>query len=219
MPSHAHPSARRPPVIGLVGGIGAGKSTVAGLLAELGCVVCDSDSLARESFSDPAIIDGLRSRWGERVFAKDGSIDRRRIAAIVFSDAEARAFLEGLTHPWIESRRHRLFAAAPASTKALVIDAPLLLEAGLAAQCDAVLFVDASRDLRLSRVALHRSWDEDELARREAAQWPAERKRAQSTHVILNDGDSASLRRQAGEFLDRVIRDRALRDTPPEAPT
>lgn len=194
----------RPPTIGLVGSIGAGKSTVAGMLAELGCVVCDSDALARESFEDPRIRQALRDRWGGRILAQDGTIDRRAIAAIVFADPAERAFLESLTHPWIESRRKALFAAAPPGTRALVIDAPLLLEAGLGPRCEAILFVDAPRPTRLERVQRRRGWDAAELARREQAQWPLERKRAAATHVLVNDGSMARLRTSVGRVLEEL---------------
>jgi len=204
----------RPPVIGLVGGIGAGKSTVARALADLGCVVCDSDALARASLADQEIRQRLRARWGERVLAADGSIDRRAVAAIVFSDPAERAFLEGLTHPWIEAQRSALFAHAPPSAKALVIDAPLLLEAGLARQCDAILFVEAPRSERLERVTTDRAWSVEELDRREAAQWPEERKRASSTHVIVNGGDLSQLRLKVERFLESLLRDRSTSGPP-----
>ena len=197
--------AASPPIIGLVGGIGAGKSTVAAVLRELGCLVSDSDELARQSFRDPAVVGQLQERWGSRVLTADGSIDRREVAAIVFADAEERRFLESIVHPWIERRRAAQFASAPPGTPALVIDAPLLLEAGLGPQCDAVLFVDAPRPLRLARVMANRGWDDAELARREAAQWPVERKRSTASHVIDNGGDQGGLREQLAEVL-RTLR-------------
>ncbi len=196
--------ARRPPILGLVGGIGSGKSTVARMLAEEGCVVCDSDALARESFADPAIRTQLRAWWGDRAFAADGSVDRSAIAAIVFADAAERRRLESLTHPWIEARRKALFAAAPPGSRALVIDAPLLLEAGLGDQCDAVVFVDSKLEDRVSRVAAGRGWDAAQLARRESAQWPLDRKRSSADHVVRNDGSPESLRAQVRALLHKV---------------
>lgn len=198
--------AAHPPIIGLVGGIGAGKSTVASVLRELGCLVSDSDELARASFRDPAVIRRLQERWGSGILAAEGSIDRRAVAGIVFADAAERCFLESIVHPWIERRRAAQFAAAPPGTPALVIDAPLLLEAGLGPQCDAVLFVDAPRPVRLARVMAARGWDDAELARREAAQWPLDRKRAASSQVIENDGDLAGLREQLGRVLEGLRR-------------
>lgn len=192
------------PIIGLVGGIGSGKSTVAQVWRELGCCVSDSDRLARESFEDPAIRAALRSWWGDAAFGADGSPDRAAIAKIVFADPAARARLEGIVHPWIESRRVATFAAAPAGTVAFVIDAPLLLEAGLDRECDAVVLVDAPRSAREARVRGRSGWSADELARREAAQWPIERKLAKATDVIVNDGDLASLHTSARRVLDAI---------------
>lgn len=186
-----------------MGGIGAGKSTVASILRELGCVVSDSDAVAREALSDPSIRERLRERWGDRVLAADGAVDRRAVAGIVFTDPTERRWLESLTHPWIEVRRQERFASAP-SAPALVIDAPLLLESGLDRQCDAILFVDAPREQRLARVRATRGWEQQELALREAAQWPLDRKRAMATEVIVNDGDPAAIRPQVARALDRI---------------
>ena len=206
----------RLPVIGLVGGIGAGKSTVARAFEAEGCVVADSDHLARQAFSDPGIRRTLLGWWGDRVRACEGChaepdsmpppVDRKAVAAIVFGSPAERARLEGLVHPWIAQRRAELFAAAPAGTRALVIDAPLLLEAGLDAQCDRVVFVETPAELRRERVRASRGWDPAELNRREAAQWPLDRKRDSADHVLRNDGDPASLRAQVRAVLDEACR-------------
>ena len=186
----------RLPTLGLTGAPGAGKSTIARELAALGCVVADSDALAREAYDDPEVRGALAARWG--------TVDRRAVADIVFRSPGDRAFLESLVHPWIARRRAELFAAAPPGTRALVIDAPLLLEAGLGAACDRVIFVDCALETRQSRVASSRGWSPAELARREAAQWPLDRKRSLAHHVIRNDGDPASLRAQVRAVLDEV---------------
>ncbi len=200
-------SAARPPTIGLAGGIGAGKSRVAALLTELGCVVSDSDADARAVLAEPEIIAMLRSWWGDEVVGADGAIDRSRVAARVFADAEARARLEGLVHPRVHERRAARFAAAPSDTRALVIDAPLLFEAGLDAECEAILFVEAPRDVRLARVAANRGWSDAELAAREAAQWPIEEKRSRATVVIDNThDDDDALRNRIASALDTIIR-------------
>jgi dephospho-CoA kinase len=126
------------------------------------------------------------------------------IAAIVFDSPAERARLEALLHPWIAKRRAELFAAAPPGTRALVIDAPLLFEVGLDAQCSAVIYVDSPLETRLARVRATRGWSPADLARREDAQWPLDRKRASAHHVIHNDGDPASLRAQVCAVLDEV---------------
>lgn len=193
------------PVIGLVGGIGSGKSLVASQLRQLGCLVCDSDAMARDVLRDPRVRDQLIQWWGSGIVDRDGEIDRGRVAAIVFAREEERRRLEGLVHPVVEARREALFANPPPGTKALVIDAPLLLEAGLGEKCDAIFFVDAPRAVRLARVAATRGWTPDEVDRREAAQWPLDRKREAADTVLRNDDDPASLRQQVAQALDLVL--------------
>jgi dephospho-CoA kinase len=150
MPDHTKP------VIGIAGGIGSGKSTVARVLAELGCVVCDSDALGRAALRDPVIRQELVRWWGDDIVDARGEIDRGAVAAIVFRDPAERRRLEGLTHPWIEARRREQFAGAPDSATAFVIDAPLLYEVGLDAECDAVIFVETERAIRLDRLRASR---------------------------------------------------------------
>jgi len=198
---HSQP---HPPTLGLTGGIGAGKSTVARILAEEGCLVCDSDALAREALNHPSIRAEILSWWGDRVRAPDGAIDRAKLGEVVFSSLGDRKRLEALVHPWIERHREQLFASPPPGTRALVIDAPLLLEAGLGAVCHRVIFVDSPLELRLERVRANRGWSAEELARREAAQWPLDQKRACAHHVVSNEGDPASLRAQVRAVLDEA---------------
>ena len=193
-----------PPVIGLTGSIGAGKSTVARILGELGCVVVHSDEHARAALRDPAVRDTIVSWWGTDVLDADGAIDRAAVARRVFSDPAERTRLEGLTHPWIEARRREVFDAAPADAPALVIDAPLLLEAGLDAECDAVIFVDAPRPVRLARVA-ERGWDDAELARREDSQLPLDEKRSRADHSLWNDGDLDDLSVRVRTILQNIV--------------
>ncbi len=193
------------PVIGVTGAIGAGKSTVSGMLRDLGCVVADSDLMSREALGDVQVRQELVDWWGRTVLSPDGTLDRGQIARIVFADPQQRKRLEGLVHPWINRRRRDLYAAAPASTPALVIDAPLLLEAGLAGECQTIVFVDARRELRLERLKRARGWTEVELNRREGAQWPLDRKRQCAHHVVSNEADLVSLRAQVCALLGEVI--------------
>lgn len=194
------------PVIGLTGGIGSGKSTVANLLRDLGCVVCDSDALGRAALHDPVIREQLVARWGDDVLDADGEIDRSAVGAIVFSDPEERRFLQSLSHPWIERKRREQFEAAGDHVPAFVIDAPLLLEAGLGGQCDAVIFVDAPPELRLERVRRSRGWDEAELHRREQSQWPLDRKRQSADYVVVNDVDEDTLAGAVRQVLARILK-------------
>lgn len=192
------------PIIGLAGGVGAGKSAVGECLGRLGCVVIDSDARAKALLDDPAVRDRLARWWGDRVLRPDGTIDREVVAGIVFSDRAQRERLEGLIHPMLaDSRAEIIRKAAQSGAVGVVIDAPLLIEAGLDAMCDAVIYVDAPLQERLRRVAESRGWDAAELARRESAQTPLEKKRRRSHYVVRNTGSTDDL---CGEVF-RVFRE------------
>ncbi len=191
-------------IIGIVGGVGAGKSTVAGILAGLGCVVADSDAMAREALRDPDLRAEILSWWGPAVLDESGAIDRSAVARIVFARPRQRQRLESLVHPWIRSRRRALFKQAPSATAALVIDAPLLFEAGLDRECTAVIFVDTDRPRRLDRLVESRGWDETELARREESQLSLDDKRARSDYRVINNGDLDELSEQIRRILNEL---------------
>lgn len=197
--------AARRPVIGVTGAIGAGKTTVAGMLADEGCLVADSDALARDALADPEVRAQLVSWWGKGILDDRGAVDRAAVGRIVFGRPPERLRLESIVHPWIERRRQAMFAAAPVETPALVIDAPLLLEAGVDRHCDAVIFVDARRDQRLQRLAAWRGWDEAEMAKREDSQLPLDEKRSRSDYVLSNDGDLETLREQVRRTLNDIL--------------
>ncbi len=193
------------PIIGIAGGIGAGKSSVARILAELGCVVSESDVLARAALREVPIRDQLVRWWSEKILDGDGEIDRSKVASIVFADAGQRRKLEQLVHPWVEERRREHFAHSPQDVPAFVIDAPLLFEAGLDAECDAVIFVEASPAARLGRVAASRGWNEGELAKREESQMGLDEKRRRADYVVENNGDWSELKEQVRGILNQIV--------------
>jgi len=187
-----------PIIIGLAGGVGSGKSAVARELAQLGFLVLDFDALAREALDRSEVRATLAQWWGTGVLrGSPERVDRGAVARIVFADDSQRRRLEALIHPLIKPTRAQALALLGSTAPApagLVLDAPLLFEAGLDAICDAVVFVEAPRAVRLERVRRERGWDEAELDRRDAAQWPLDRKRAACRHIIRNDHqDSADL--------------------------
>jgi dephospho-CoA kinase len=195
----------RKPIIGIIGGIGSGKSFVANLFGELGARVINSDDLVHAVYSREDVKSTLRVWWGDEVFSHDGSVDRKAIAKRVFADAEQRRRLEQLVHPLVNQQRERMMEAAkddPAVT-AFIWDTPLLVETGLNRLCDAVVFVDAPVQTRLARVA-SRGWDEAELVRRENSQMPLDNKRKISDYVISNAADAASARSQVRLVFSRI---------------
>jgi len=195
----------RPPVIGLAGGVGSGKSAVAANFSDLGCIVLDADRQVRELLGHDDVRDKIIQWWGERVLDESGALDRSAIASIVFEDEAQLHRLESLLHPRVIAMQREVIAKADAErTPAVVLDVPLLFEAGMDAECDAVLFIDAPEKARLERVVKNRGWDREELARRQARQWPLERKKAASDFVVTNDGDLADLKTQVERIFERI---------------
>jgi dephospho-CoA kinase len=198
---------QRKPIIGIVGGIGSGKSFIARCFAEAGCHVIDSDAQVRAAYNDPAVIETLRQWWGPQVMLPTGQVDRAFIARTVFSDAGQRLRLEQLLHPLVNATREREMAqwADDPGLLAFVWDTPLLLEAGLAGACDAIVFVDAPLDQRLRRVRETRRWEPDELQKRENLQWPLDKKREIADYVLSNTADAARVRDQVRDLLPQIL--------------
>jgi dephospho-CoA kinase len=204
---HSRPRARRfgntKPIIGLVGGIGSGKSTVADEFKRHSGTVIAADALGHEALRQPSIRDAVVRRWGPGILAADGTIDRKRLAAEVFSSSEGRKQLEALVFPWIEERVRAAVAEADASpeTRFVLLDAAVMLEAGWGDVCDHLVFVDVPRAERLRRLVENRGWTEAELTAREAAQLPLSEKQARCDFVIDNSGPLAAL----GPQVERIL--------------
>jgi dephospho-CoA kinase len=193
------------PVIGLVGAIGAGKSTAARCFASRGGFVIDADSLGHEALRRSEVVAALVRMWGEGIRKPDGSLDRREIGRIVFADPARRNALEATVFPYIGERTRQEIAAAQANPGAafVVLDAAVLLEAGWGELIDRLVFVDAPRDVRVERLLQRSGWQEDELVAREAAQWPAEGKKMRADAVIVNDAGPAELQGRVDRLLAR----------------
>jgi len=199
---------RAVPVIGILGGIGSGKSTVAAEFGRQGCAVIDADAIAKSAYEDPAVVAELREWWGDQALDGAGQVDRKAVGALIFDDAAAKARLEQLIHPRVHAERRRLherYAADP-SVKAVIEDTPLLLEAGLAKHCDALVYVDAPLELREARVRERRGWSPGALQRRERRQASLDIKRAKADYSIRNDADPAGLAPQVRDVLSQVSR-------------
>ena len=194
------------PIIGIVGGIGSGKSFVADLFKEQGCLVIHSDELVREAYNLTEVKDTLRRWWGDAVFASDGQVDRRAVARKIFTNNDDRQKLEGLLHPLVDRRRIELMSQSLGNSQVLafVWDTPLLVETGLNSQCDAVIYVEAPDAVRKARVQASRGWDGAELIRRENLQLPLDKKREISDYVVVNTADADNTRGQVKEVLSRI---------------
>jgi dephospho-CoA kinase len=195
----------RPAVLGLLGGIASGKSTVAAALRERGAAVLDADEEARAALEDPALVEKLVARHGRSILAADGrSIDRAALARATFDHPEHVSHLEALVHPRVRERLDRRLRRhlERADVPVVVLDVPLLLEASdLARRCDLLLFVESPAPERRKRAMARRGWTGDELDRREARQLAPEEKRRRADVVLVNDGSEAELRRKVLEWL------------------
>jgi dephospho-CoA kinase len=193
------------PVIGLVGGIGAGKSTAARLLATLGGRAVDADAIGHEALEQGDIRREVLDRWGGRanLLKPDGRIDRRALGRVVFENSVDRCALQEAVFPYIRERTVAAIAAAQTdpTVRFVILDAAVMLEAGWDGVCDKVVYVDAPRTVRLARVAERSGWTDAELAAREAAQWPEERKKAAADAIVVNAGGPDELRRKFEELF------------------
>ncbi|CAN5609566.1 dephospho-CoA kinase [soil metagenome] len=198
--------------IGLTGPIGCGKSTVAGWLAEAGGVVVDADRLARQVTApgEPAL-GQIRERFGQQVFASDGSLDRAVLAKTVFADGGSLRDLERIVHPAVRERLVAEVAAADAvGAPFVVIEAIKLVEGGYAAECDEVWLVECSVETQRARL-LGRGMSADDIERRLATQGSdlVNRLGQAATHRVVTDGDIKVVRAEVQRMMER------LREYPP----
>jgi dephospho-CoA kinase len=196
-------------VVGLIGGIGSGKSAVAAALARRGARVIDGDRLGHEALRQPEIRAELVRRWGEDVLDGGKEISRRKVAGIVFAATpEARAelkALEALVLPYIGRRIREEIEAAKAdpSARLVVLDAAVLLEAGWNNACDRIVYVHAPREVRLRRVAEGRGWSAKEVAARERLQLSLTEKATRADDVVDNSGSPEQTEAQVDALLRR----------------
>lgn len=195
------------PVLGLVGGIGSGKSYIASLFARRGAIVLDADKFGHEALMQPAIKQQIKAIWGDEVFTADCEVDRKKLGHRVFSQPEEKLKLEALVFPYIGQAIEQALEQAEKNRniKLAILDAAILLETGWKEHCTAVVFVDASLPKRLERVA-RRGWSEEELIRREATQWPLEKKKRACQHIIPNEGDEVFTERLVNDLIIRYSR-------------
>ena len=182
-------------IIGLTGGIGSGKSTVAALLAERGATIVDADQLAREivQVGEPALTD-IAHVFGSDVISSDGTLNRAALAQKAFATPEATEQLNAITHPRIHALTDERFAAAAeAGVEVLVYDMPLLIENGLTGRCDKVIVVIADQETRIQRLVEHRGLAIDDARRRMAAQLSDKERASHADIIIDNSGDKAAL--------------------------
>jgi len=191
-------------IVGLTGGIGAGKSLVADLLARRGAAILDTDAIAREVVQPPSdVLDGIAREFGRGVIGADGALDRAALAKIVFADETRRRRLNELTHPEILKRVLSRIGAYPPS-EVVVVVVPLLFESGFDRNCQAVIAVVAPEAMRIVRVMVRDGTTEADVRARMRAQLPPEEYERRHAIVVHNDGDQAALEREVDAVWRRL---------------
>ncbi len=196
-------------MIGIVGGIGAGKSTASAALADLGCAVIDADAIGHKMLAEPDVQSQLRRRWGDKVFAPDGTVDRAAVGQIVFNAPAELEALNAIMWPPMGDRIAQLIAKAStqASVPAIVLDAAILFESGWDALCTHVLFVDSPDADRAHRSA-GRGLDFDAWKSREKTQIPLDIKRLRCYRTVDNSSSVSHLLQQVRLIYHQILHDR-----------
>ena len=199
------PSDGKPPVVGLLGGIAAGKTAVAGLFAQLGATVVSADAIAHAVLDRPEIRDRIVARWSD-VGGADGRIDRERLAERVFGRPQELAALEAITHPAIVAALREQLDESRGSDDvlAVVLDAPLLFEAELDRLCDLLVLVDCPAEVRRKRAAA-RGWAPGELGRRESHQQPLAAKRERADVILDGNAPIETTFQQVQQLWRRTL--------------
>ncbi|MFV0406490.1 MAG: dephospho-CoA kinase [Propioniciclava sp.] len=182
--------------VGLTGGIGSGKSTVARLLADHGATIIDADVLAREAVAPgTAGLQAVVDRFGPDILRPTGDLDREALGRIVFNDPDARTDLNAIVHPWVRNQTGAVRASAlAADPQAVVVEViPLLVETGQAEDFDEVIVVDVPVETQIARVRSRSGLSEPEIRSRIEAQASREARLAAATIVVDNTGDLADL--------------------------
>lgn len=216
----AGPVGKRCPVIGLVGGIGSGKSAVAGIFRGLGAVVIDADAIAHDVLRRPGVIKEIAETFGRDVL-EEGAVSRPRLAAKAFNDKSLIDKLNRIIHPAVIEETRQVIESerggegrgdrgdrGDRGCGVIVIDAPLLFEAGVDQLCDVIVLVDASDEVRKRRLADKRGWAWDEVLRREKFQDSLISKRRRADYIIDNNGPFENAAAQIARLLRDIAGDR-----------
>ena len=201
-------SANRPYIIGLTGGSGTGKSEAAKFLASLGAVHLDADAISHE-LTEPGgeALEPIRAEFGEDVFREDGTLDRRALANITFSDPARKRALEAILHPRIQRDIMRgIDRAAEEGAKVVILDVPLLFETGMDALCDETWVLSADPETQVARVMMRDRVEREQVEARIQNQMPAEEKEKLATQVIPTERPMEKTQAELASMYQQVLK-------------
>ena len=196
------------PIIGILGGIGSGKSTVAAEFVKLGCKVIDADKIAHELLEKEAVREKIVGLFGQAILSSAGKVDRRKLAEVVFADVDKLSSLNKTIHPLVLERAEVLIKQynRENQAKAIVLDMPLLAEVGWAGRCNKLIFVDCKRQLRLDR-AKKMGFDENQFKIRENFQISLDNKAGLADNIIDNNSGFLALAKQVADIFSFTVDD------------
>jgi dephospho-CoA kinase len=198
---------KKKPIIGILGGVGSGKSTVAAEFAKLGCEVIDADRIAHELLSRSAVREKIVASFGEAVLDLAGEIDHRKLANIVFADADKLSLLNKIIHPLVLERAEELIKRVKRQNqvKAIVLDMPLLVEVGWAKRCDKLIFVECKQQLRAKRAEKTGIFSENQLKIRENFQISLDKKESIADNIVDNNSGFPALVGQVTDIFSDMM--------------
>ena len=196
------------PLIGVLGGVASGKSTVAAEFGKLGCAVVDADAIAHQLLAEDRVRGELVRLFGLEIVDASGRIDRKKLADTAFSDRERLRALENVIHPRVLQRTEELIRQynQEPHVKAIVLDMPLLVEVGWAQRCDKVVFVACDRRRRMERAKAKKLLDESDIKIRENFQISLDRKVGLADNTIDNNSDFSALVRQTKDIFSDITK-------------
>ena len=198
---------RKKPIIGILGGVASGKSTVAAEFAKLGCKIIDADKIAHELLERNDVKEKVVSIFGEAILDSAGEIDRKKLGDIVFADHGKLSSLNKMLHPLVLARTEQLIEqySQENEVKAIVLDMPLLVEVGWAPRCDKLIFVGCERKLRVDRAKKIGIMTENQLKIRENFQISLDRKATITDNTVNNNSDLSGLAKQVADIFSHIV--------------
>jgi len=194
---------KKKPIIGILGGVGSGKSSVAAEFAKLGCAVIDADKIAHELLGRKTIREKIAASFGQAILDSTGEINRKELADIVFADPDKLSLLEKIIHPVVLERAEELINKynSQEQVRAIVLDMPLLAEVGWDKRCDRLIFVDCKRQLRAERAKKSGVFGENRLKIRENFQISLDNKAGIADNIIDNNSGFSALAGQVAKIF------------------